>query len=389
MSSAAGRGPRGALLPGGGAGHAPSPAPPRLMRRLPAARTGTWAPRPRRGLGECGAGGRQVRARARGRVGGGQPGRVSVPCPEAAAPWPGRPFGGTLHVRGGFEESHGVTSRRARSFWVCAGVGLSVAGSPCDGAPGRAVSALVHAHVRRCVFVCARVRFEQTRNSGPPQTEPACVPQPHVLPVCQPRSGGDGAAPLKGSPPSESWTPPPPPPPPPRPLERGRESLFSFIRFSFSFLSVNYLFSAPGSERRGRAPPPAGRCGGAALRPRPRASVPGPGGRCAPRRRRARRTGRAAGPLGIGAPPRWGRKPVLENPRRSSVYERLVREGIGLGRVFAGRTACPEPVSMLWGWRRRCVGGWGGDCTCCPGGLASGQSGSLTFCWPSQPVGTW
>lgn len=51
MSSAAGRGPRGALLPGGGAGHAPSPAPPRLMRRLPAARTGTWAPRPRRGLG--------------------------------------------------------------------------------------------------------------------------------------------------------------------------------------------------------------------------------------------------------------------------------------------------------------------------------------------------
>lgn len=103
--------------------------------------------------------------------------------------------------------------------------------------------------------------------------------------------------------------------------------MFSFITFSFSFLSVNYLFSAPGSERRGRAPPPAGRCGGAAGRPRPlEAAVrPGADARGGPSVPRTR--------SGSGSP-------------RRSVRAGLVREGIiDSGRVFAGRTACPEGAS--------------------------------------------
>lgn len=157
--------------------------------------------------------------------------------------------------------------------------------------------------------------------------------------------------------------------------------MFSFITFSFSFLSVNYLFSAPGSERRGRAPPPAGRCGGAAVRPRPAPPSPALGGRCAPRCGRARRAVRAAGPPGICAPPRWGRQPVLESPRRSSGCEGLVREGTDLGRVSAGRTACPEPGSVS-GW-------WVGTVPAARGAWLQTRGGSRSGCGPSRPAGAW
>lgn len=92
MCSAAGRGPRGPLLPGGGAGHAPSSAPPRLMRRLPAAaRTGIWVPRHRCGLGEWGWGREAAGAGAGPVIGGRPPARAGDNQAGSASPvsWSG------------------------------------------------------------------------------------------------------------------------------------------------------------------------------------------------------------------------------------------------------------------------------------------------------------
>lgn len=66
-------------------------------------------------------------------------------------------FQGTLHAKVGFEEAYGVTPRRAGSFLTCAGVGLSVAGSSTDWAPGRAVSARASVRAPERARACARV----------------------------------------------------------------------------------------------------------------------------------------------------------------------------------------------------------------------------------------
>lgn len=247
------------------------------MRRLPAARTGTWAPRHRRGLGEYGreAGGRCGRGLGTGWAEDNEAGSPSRFL-ERRRLGPGVLFGGTLHAEGGFEEAYGVTPRRAGSFLTCAGIRLSVAGSQCDGAPGgapgRAVSALVRARalVRVCVCVCARVCGEADpgiRVTPPDRTSlRPRAPRSARLPDAE-RRGGHG--PFKGQPAlrvmdtSASA---------PRPLERGRELVF--IHNFFLFLPLRQLFIQRSRLGAQRARSSAGRavwrrCGAA----RPRASA--------------------------------------------------------------------------------------------------------------------
>lgn len=100
-------------------------------------------------------------------------------------------FQGILHAKVGFEEAYGVTPRRAGSFLTCAGVGLSVAGSSTDWAPGRAPGRAVSARAsvraleraracaRVCMCLCARACGEADPGIRvTPQTEPAWDPQP-------------------------------------------------------------------------------------------------------------------------------------------------------------------------------------------------------------------
>lgn len=211
--------------------------------------------------------------------GGGQRRRVSVPSfLERRGRGPGVLLGDTSTQKVDSRRLWGHSLKGQELFDLCrrqafcGGVGVRLDPGPDrEHAGQRGVRVRARALVRVCVGVRApgeaypRIRIH-------PRAGPACVPEPHVLPLLPARSGGEGTAPLKGSPPSESWTPPPPPPA----RWSGGEDLFSFITFSFSFLSVNYLFSALGSERRGRAPPQAPRCGGAVVQPQSRAFGPGP-----------------------------------------------------------------------------------------------------------------
>lgn len=107
-------------------------------------------------------------------------------------------------------------------------------GVPLGLGPGRAVRARV------CALVCVRVRggspwnWPVTPRQNPPATP---TPEPHLERVCDPRRGGEGTAPLKGSPPSGVMDTSASAP---RPPERGRELVF--IHNFFLFLPLRQLF---------------------------------------------------------------------------------------------------------------------------------------------------
>lgn len=137
-------------------------------------------------------------------------------------------------------------------------------GVPLGLGPGRAVRA------RLCALVCVRVRGGSPWNwpVTPRQNQPATpTPEPHLERVCDPWRGGEGTAPLKGSPPSGVMDTSASAP---RPPERGRELVF--IHNFFLFLPLRQLFIqrwALGAQRaRSPAGPAKWRRGGAAPAPR-------------------------------------------------------------------------------------------------------------------------
>ena len=143
LSPAAGRGPRGALLPSGrgrgptgrSSGHASPSSPPRLMRRVHAvARTGTQArlhclaARPRFGLGEFGAAALGLRGReVHGRGG---PGGRCGPWGAAWGPGPreGRESGAT--------PSRGPAGPRVAQSWVTRTATFRLRAGRRGGVPG-------------------------------------------------------------------------------------------------------------------------------------------------------------------------------------------------------------------------------------------------------------
>lgn len=153
----------------------------------------------------AGAGAGRAGGWATVRQGWGRRGWVSVPSfLKRRRRGPGCSLGGTLHAKGGLEEALGVLPEGPGSSLTCARAVLPVAGCPSDGGPGRAVRARLCA----LVCVCARAREGQTPElarhpPSPQQTQPA-PPEAHLELVCERRRGGEGTAPLKGSPPLRS-----------------------------------------------------------------------------------------------------------------------------------------------------------------------------------------